>query len=118
MKKSEIDRIYIEGFIKSMEEDIDKWWLYKSSGIDGTIYEYKSPKYDDRISYISYKFGGGDGVYIDGYFKWKVPLSILLNPFNPYFWKYRKLRSRVKKYILEKEKQKELNYLYESARKG
>jgi hypothetical protein len=112
--KKEIDTLYIEGYIKSMENDYTLWKLNTYYGMDGDKFQYKSPEYDS----IEYGFGySNNGVWINGYFEWSLPYSVNYNPFNKYFWRYHFARRNLKKYKVNELKQKYYYRLHETFKK-
>lgn len=94
---NQTNKKYLEKFISSMKTDYKKWTINVSCGINGCFYEYYSP------TYKNIKFGFGsvhEGAWINGQFKWEVPYNVLLNPFNKYFWSYRKAKKTIKQYLI------------------
>jgi hypothetical protein len=92
-----IDKMYMDRFIKSMTEDFKKWKMLVFHGMDGSIVEFRSPKYGKNVV-----FGfesGMQGVWINDNYSWSVPKSVLLSPFNKYFWSYRGAKRKLRKYL-------------------
>jgi hypothetical protein len=97
-----IDKIYMDAFLKSMKKDLKKWKLDIIGTIDGTYFQYKSPQYD-RVRFV---FGDYVGAYINDQFDWYVPIAVLYNPFNEYFWKFRKSKKILRQYLNSKRNEK------------
>jgi hypothetical protein len=114
LTKKEIDTLYIEGYIDSMENDYPLWKLETYCGMDGDMFEYKSPEYGDIIYGFGYNY---NGVWIDGFFEWSLPYSVCYNPFNKYFWRYHIARRNLKKHKINELKQKYYNRLHETFKK-
>ena len=115
IKKSDIDSIYVEKYIESMEYDYKEWSLEILDSIDGEMFEYRSPKYSD----IRYGFGySNNGAWIDGFLEWSLPYGVYYNPFNKYFWRYHISRRNLKKYKLSELKQKFNNRLCDTIKKS
>ncbi len=105
-----IDKIYFDRFLQSMENDYINWEMQYYFGADGSWTEYRSPKYTNENGDISFGFElCNRGAWVNGVFKWELPL---LNIFGKSFWKFRKAKLRMIKYLKNKERDeylKELN---------
>lgn len=100
--RKEIDKLYLIKFIESMEKDFDKWERTTSYSWEYSYDRYLSPKYGDVTFGFDNCFLSYEGAWIGGIFKWQIPNNVLLNPFNPYFWKYRNAKKKLKSYYSNK----------------
>lgn len=105
-------------FIESIQKDFDKWErTYISTYDGGGYYRYLSPRYDNVRFGFDDCFLSYEGVWIDGVFDWQIPNSVLLNPFNSYFWEYRNVKKFLKNYssnkFLKEKIEKYLNVINE-----
>jgi hypothetical protein len=109
MKKKEVDKLYIDKFIQSMENDFERWKMNHCGAADGDWTEYHSPAYENEEGRVSFGFSlNHTGAWIDGYFQWSKPL---LNPLDKTFWRFRKAARKMKAHLRNKEKQEHLQKL-------
>jgi hypothetical protein len=109
MKKEEIDKLYINKFIQSMENDYERWKMNHCVGVDWAWTEYHSPNYENEEGRVSFGFSlNHDGAWINGHFQWS---KTLLNPFSKTFWRFLSAKRKMKSYLKSKEKQEYLQKL-------
>lgn len=113
MTEKEINDMYIEKFIDSMENDFEKWQMRIYSGMDGSFYEYHSPDYNNAAgTRISFGFGScATGAWIDGHLSWRIPF---LNPFKKRCWRFKRAEQKVKSFLINKDRQEYLIKLKQS----
>jgi len=110
-----IDKQYIDRFIKSMIDDKAKWTMNSFTWMDGPFYSFFSPKYGK----IQFKFGTVISPMCDSNDNiWYVPDSVLYNPFNRYYWKFRKAKKELKSFHFTKQKNEYYNKLQKELNKN
>lgn len=112
MNNKQIDKIYLDRFIHSMENDYQNWTIQHCSAMGSSWTEFYSPTYENANGgRLSFGFClNHTGVWVNGHFSWKIPFAVL-NPFNPIFWKFRRSKKGMKKYLESKEKELYLHNL-------
>ena len=112
MKEKQIDKLYIDRFIDSMENDYENWKMNHYAGPGMSWAEFHSPTYEkENGGRLSFGWSSNHiGAWVNGYFSWKIPFAVL-NPFNPIFWKFRRAEKRMKNYLRSKEKELYLDNL-------
>ena len=109
MKKKETDRLYLDKFIQSMENDYEKWKAVRHNSLSGSWIEYHSPDYENENGRVSFGFClTATGAWVDGFFQWRLPW---LNPFSKSFWRFRRAKQKIKSYLQHKEQQAYLQKL-------
>ncbi len=109
MKKKETDKLYLDKFIQSMENDYEKWKMNHCGGAGWSWTEYHSPNYENENGRVSFGFSlNHTGAWIDGFFNWSKPL---LNPFSKTFWRFLSAKHKMKSHLKNKEKQEYLQKL-------
>jgi hypothetical protein len=109
MEKKQVDKLYINKFIQSMENDYERWEMNHCAAVDWSWTEYHSPNYENEEGRVSFGFSLNHiGAWIDGYFQWSKPI---LNPFSKTFWRFRKAVRKMKAHLRAKEKQEYLQKL-------
>jgi hypothetical protein len=111
MTRKEINQMYMQRFIASLENDFQNWEMMHCGGGGPGYYwtEYHSPSYENENGRVSFGFSlSHEGAWVDGTFNWSVPF---LNPFSKTFWRYRKATSEMKKWLQDKEEQEYLQKL-------
>ena len=113
MKSKEINDIYIEKFIDSMENDFEKWQMNIYSGMDGSFFEYHSPDYHNEAgTRLSFGFGScSTGAWIDGNLSWRLPF---MNPFTKRYWRFKRAERKVKSFLINKHHLEHLTKLKQS----
>ncbi len=112
MTQKEMDNLYVERFIHSMENNYKDWTMTICSGMDGSWNEYRSPEYTNENGRISFGMGMcNTGAWIDGLFRWGLPFSVLTNPFDKRFWRYKKAERKMKRWLKAEQKRKYLEEL-------
>ena len=116
MTKKETDFLYIERMIHSMETDFDQWTIKHCGGGAGETWtDYRSPVYPTENGTLSFGFGlGMDGAWIDGIFRWNVPIGANINPFNKQYRRFRKARRKMMSHLNRKDYQAYLETLKKS----
>jgi len=90
-----------------MENNYKDWTMTVCSGMDGSFYEYRSPDYENENGKICYGIGTcSTGAWINGMFRWSLPGSVLLNPFNRDFWRFRIAARKMKSYLIQQSNDK------------
>lgn len=117
MNKKAIDKIYLQRFIESMENDYQKWTMTHCSGADWSWTEYHSPDYHSPdkekggSNRISFGFSlNHAGAASNGVWNWEVPFSVI-NPFTHTFWRFRKAQNKMRSFLKNKEKLEHLQKL-------
>lgn len=117
MNKKTIDKIYLQRFMESMENDYEKWTITHCAGAGLSWTEYSSPDYhspdteNGGSNRISFGFSlNHTGAAINGIWSWEIPFSVI-NPFTKTFWSFRKARIKMQRFLREKEKNEYLNNL-------
>jgi hypothetical protein len=111
MTRKEINQMYMQRFIASLENDFQNWKMTHCGGGGPGYYwtEYHSPSYENENGRVSFGFSlNHEGAWVDGTFNWSVPF---LNPFSKTFWRYRKATGEMKKWLQDKEEQEYLQKL-------
>jgi hypothetical protein len=111
MTEKELNQIYLDRFINSMENDYEAWTMKHCAGPGMAWTEYHSPDYRNVIGRLSFGFSlCNSGAWVDGYFRWSLPVSVS-NPFTKVFWRFRSAQRTMKSYLKDKEKREHLEKL-------
>ncbi len=120
MTKKETDKMYIDLFIQSMENDFEQWKMTSYAGLEGLWVEYRSPHYETGAfsqrfgtpqvenSRFSFGFSSSVGAWINGHFAWRKPFLI---PLSKTHLRFVKAERKMKRYLQEQEKLKHLEKL-------
>jgi hypothetical protein len=109
MNKKQINELYIQRFIHSMEEDYQNWKMSHCAGPGWAWTEFHSPDYTNDTGRISFGFSLNHvGAWIDGYFQWSLPVR---NPFTKTFWRFRRAKNQMKNHLREAEEREYINRL-------
>lgn len=113
MNKQQINQVYTEAMICSMELDYESWTMQSCGAAGYNWLEFHSPEYKSPAgSRKSYAFTlNYDGVYLDGRIAWTIPATVKVNPFNPLFWRFWAAKRKLSKYLKRQADQKQLDYL-------
>lgn len=104
-----INKIYFNKFLHSLENDYADWKMTHHSGMDYSWTEYQSPTYTNKNGDLSFGFAlSNKGAWVNGRFMWELPL---LNIFSKSFWKFKKAKLKMIKYLKNKENTAYLNVL-------
>jgi len=104
MTKANINRVYVMRFILSMENDYKNWKMNHCAGPGMAWTEYHSPDYANEYGRVSFGFSlCHNGAWVDGYFKWNIPMWALYNPFTTTMWRFHKAERRMKSYLKSEE---------------
>lgn len=102
MTNNEINQMYIERFIDSMQNDFDQWKVNHLAGPGMAWTEYHSPDYENENGRVCFGFSlNSTGAWIDGFFRWSVPF---MNPLGINYRRFRKAKRKMIKHIKTKEK--------------
>jgi hypothetical protein len=117
MNKKEIDKIYLQRFMESMENDYEKWTMTHCAGADWSWTEYHSADYHspdtEKGGNNRVRFGfslNHVGAALNGVWNWEIPFSVL-NPFSRNFWRFRKARNKMTSFLENREKLEHLQKL-------
>ena len=117
MNKKAIDKIYLQRFLESMENDYEKWTMTHCAGADWSWTEYYSPDYHspdaEKGGSNRVRFGfslNHVGAALNGVWNWEIPFSVL-NPFTRTFWRFRKAQNKMRSFLKNKEKLEHLEKL-------
>ena len=110
MNEKKINRMLVDRFICSMENDYQNWRMTHCGGGPGWYWtEYHSPEYENENGRISFGFSlNHTGAWIDGHFNWSTPFQ---NPFGKKFWRFRRAKLKMVEYLQNKEEQEYLQKL-------
>lgn len=109
MTEKEINKMYIDRFIDSMETDYQNWKITHCAGAGWSWTEYYSPDYKNENGRVSFGFSlNYNGAWVDGHFNWRKPF---LNPFSKTFWRFRNAKRKMIEYLQNKEEQEYLQKL-------
>ena len=108
MTTKQTNELYVQRFIHSLENDYQNWKMKHCAGPGLAWTEFHSPDYTNDNGRISFGFSlCNNGAWIDGYFRWSLPLSTT-NPFTKTFWRFRKATRQMKRYLRNIEHQEYL----------
>jgi hypothetical protein len=113
MNTSQINRVYIEAMLVSMETDYSNWTMNSCGAAGYSWLEFHSPEYRTPVgARKSYAFTlNYDGAYVDGRIAWTVPAIVKINPVNPLFWRFWFAKRKLVKFLKQKAAQEHLEYL-------
>ena len=113
MNIKQINRVYTEAMIVSMETDYTNWTMQSCGAAGYSWLEFHSPEYKSPVgARKAYAFTlNYDGVYLDGRISWTVPATIKFNPFNNLFWRFWLAKRKLTKFLKKQETARHLDYL-------
>jgi hypothetical protein len=116
LTKRQIDNLYFDKLINSLEKDYKNWKHTRHGGAGWSWSEWFSPIYENENGQtITFGFTlNYNGAYINGRLGWVVSFLQAYNIFSPTTYKFWWLIRRMKKHLLQIERENHLEKLKNS----